>query len=303
MLVLAAVPTLVFHKISLTQVVEKYFMLLASSIILSFVSSLFCYLLAKVRNTKDPNQICSKGNTGNIITDFFHGPNVNPTFMGCNLKLQTFRFSMIGVALLNVLILTESSLTATSSPAVLVAASLQVLYAMDAMWFEEYYFCSHDYLHSGYGWALISSYLTFPFIPTLITRYMLARQPQVNPLNLTAICVLNIIGYIIYRSSESRRAQLSASGVGVAPLQTSGWWGLVRHPAFLGEIIIQWTWVLPLVGSLELAEVAAYYLPVVTTLMLMVRSRQINSRNHRKYGKDWLDYSKKVRSNIFPLAF
>ena len=35
---------------------------------------------------------------------------------------------------------------------VIVAASLQVLYAMDALWFEEAYFFSHDFLHSGYGW-------------------------------------------------------------------------------------------------------------------------------------------------------
>ena len=28
-------------------------------------------------------------------------------------------------------------------------------------------------------------------------------------------------------------------------LLISGWWGLVRHPNYLGEILIQWSWVLP----------------------------------------------------------
>ena len=28
-------------------------------------------------------------------------------------------------------------------------------------------------------------------------------------------------------------------------LLVSGWWGLVRHPNYLGEILIQWSWVLP----------------------------------------------------------
>ena len=41
---------------------------------------------------------------------------------------------------------------------------------MDAMWYEAYYFYSADYLNSGTGLSLISSYLTFPFLPTLITR-------------------------------------------------------------------------------------------------------------------------------------
>merc|ERR1712029_273554 len=30
-------------------------------------------------------------------------------------------------------------------------------------------------------------------------------------------------------------------------LLISGWWGLVRHPNFLGEILINWSWVLPAV--------------------------------------------------------
>ena len=28
-------------------------------------------------------------------------------------------------------------------------------------------------------------------------------------------------------------------------LLISGWWGMVRHPNYLGEILIQWSWVLP----------------------------------------------------------
>ena len=48
---------------------------------------------------------------------------------------------------------------------------VQVLYAMDALYHEHFYFHSTDYLQSGYGWSLASSYLTFPFLATLATRY------------------------------------------------------------------------------------------------------------------------------------
>ena len=34
-------------------------------------------------------------------------------------------------------------------------------------------------------------------------------------------------------------------------LLVSGWWGLVRHPNYLGEILIQWSWVLPAGKFLE----------------------------------------------------
>ena len=48
---------------------------------------------------------------------------------------------------------------------------------MDAMWYEAYYFYSADYLNSGTGLSLISSYLTFPFLPTLITRQVTNQGP------------------------------------------------------------------------------------------------------------------------------
>lgn len=319
-LILASVPALIYHDIPISPVSHKYFYLMISCIVLSYGYAIFAYLLSLLR-PPSPDGTCAKGNTGNFIVDIFHGRAVNPVFLGCNLKLQTFRFSMIGLALINVCLVTDSLLSSDSgfsnpNPALIIGSSLQILYAMDAMWFEEYYFYSLDSLNSGYGWSLISSYITFPFLPTLITRYLLARQPTLGPIPLAGICVLNMIGYIIYRSTESQRCEMardpqSASLSHLKTMETSqgrklivsGWWGLVRHPNYLGELLIQWSWVLPAVNSLEASELVPYYLPVVTTLMLVIRSIQINNKNKRKFGAAWEEYSGKVKSNIVPLIF
>ena len=85
----------------------------------------------------------------------------------------------------------------------------QVLYALDAMFFEEYFFFSHDYMHSGLGLNLICSYLTFPFIPTLITQYLIQRSPVMNWYYLMAIAFVNAIGYIIFRASETQRCEFN----------------------------------------------------------------------------------------------
>ena len=62
--------------------------------------------------------------------------------------------SMISVALLNVLMVTDSVVRTVSgggqvAPALILASAFQLLYAMDALFFEEYYFQSHDSMNSG----------------------------------------------------------------------------------------------------------------------------------------------------------
>lgn len=311
--VLLMVPTLHYHGFKLHRVSAKYFQLMCSAILLSYAQAAFSLLLS---HGADPTTLSAKGNTANPLVNLFHGRQLNPTFVGANLKLQTFRFSMIGLALLNTLLVSEAFLTKEINPTVVIAATYQILYAMDAMYYEDCYFYSHDSLYSGYGWSLISSYLTFPFLPTLVTRYLVAASPTLPWPALAAITALNLLGYYIYRSSESQRCQLARDPAhpSLAHLQTletikgrkvivSGWWGLVRHPNYLGELLVQWSWVLPAAPALGITQLVPYYLPVITTLMLILRCLQINKRNGRKFGGAWTEYTGKVRANIVPFVF
>jgi len=310
-LLLSAVPALVYYKVPLSSVRNNYFFLMSACIITSFLSAIVTYISSFWANKSSIN---SKGNTGNPIVDIFNGRTVNPKFLGVDAKLTTFRTSMIGLAVLNVLMVTDSIVSAggKASPTVILAAAFQVLYSMDAMFFEEYYFHSHDAMNSGFGWSLISSYMTFPFLPTLITKYLLDRSPVVAWYYLTLIGLMNALGYIIFRSSETQRCEFAknpsnpalehletVSTAGNRKLIVSGWWGLVRHPNYLGEVLIQWSWVLPAGFS----DLVPYYLPFVTTLMLVIRCHQINQRNKRKYGSAWNSYCEKVRSNIIPKVY
>jgi len=315
LMLLSAVPALVYYKVPLSSVRKNYFFLMASCIIASFLSAIVFYISSFWAPKSTLN---SKGNTGNPIVDIFNGRTVSPKFLGSDAKLTTFRFSMIGLAILNVLMVTDSIVSAggKASPTVILAAAFQVLYSMDAMFFEEYYFHSHDAMNSGFGWSLISSYLTFPFLPTLITKYLLDRSPVVAWYYLTLIGLMNAVGYVVFRSSETQRCEFAKnpSNPALAHLETvstagnrklivSGWWGLVRHPNYLGEVLIQWSWVLPAVGALGFTDLVPYYLPFVTTLMLVIRCHQINQRNKRKYGSAWNSYCEKVRSNIIPKVY
>lgn len=234
------------------------------------------------------------------------------------MKLQTFRFSMIGLAILNVTLVINSIMKqgGIANPVVVMASAFQVLYALDAMFFEEYYFFSHDAMNTGFGLSIIASYLTFPFLPTLITQYLIQRSPTLPWFQLVGIALVNALGYVIFRASETQRCEFAKDPASPAlkhldtlptaggkKLLISGWWGLVRHPNYLGEILIQWSWVLPAVSTAGRVDLLIYYLPIFTTLMLLIRCSQQNERNKKKYGTAWDTYCAKVTSNLIPKIY
>ena len=64
-----------------------------------------------------------KGQTGNPVVDLYHGRELQPALLGCSLKLQAFRVSMVGLAVLNTVLVAA---TPSPGPALLAAAAMQV---------------------------------------------------------------------------------------------------------------------------------------------------------------------------------
>ena len=314
-LMMAAVPALIHFKVPISIVNEKYFTLMTSSILMTALGSVFTYIVAKWKGKHNLNP---KGNTGNPLVDMFNGVEMNPTHMKMDWKLNTLRCSMLMLAMLNVLMVADNIVASGGkvAPQLILAAAFQIMFAADALFFEEYFSLSHDAMNTGFGWSLISSYSTFPFLPTLVTRYLLTATTPMAWYYLVAIGLLNAVGYIIYRSSETQRCEFAKNpsnpalahletlvGGGNRKLVVSGWAGLVRHPNYLGEILISWSGVMPAACSLGLSALVPYYLPTVTTILLLVRAHQINLKNKRKYGAAWTTYTEKVKYNIVPYVY
>ena len=77
-------------------------------------------------------------------------------------------------------------------------------------------------------------------------------------MQLVMVGLVNALGYVMFRSSETNRCEFAknpnsaySKGLDSVPavsgkkILCGGWWGLVRYPNYLGEILIQWSWVLP----------------------------------------------------------
>ena len=116
-------------------------------------------------------------------------------------------------------------------------------------------------------------------------------------------------GYLIFRLSNSqkdlfRRAPDHPSVRNLKTLSTkrgtklivSGWWGICRHPNYVGDLVMALAWSLPCGFS----NVLPYFYFLYFAPLLI--HRQFRDEHHckQKYGTDWEKYCKIVKWRLIP---
>ena len=124
---MASMPVLVYKKVSLSLVTDKYFFLMTSAILLSVAGAVF----ARAKNWFAPEKKSNwnaKGNTGNPVVDLIYGREHSPYFLGADFKLTLFRISMFSLAMINVVLVVNSIMSKGGevNPVVVLASSFQV---------------------------------------------------------------------------------------------------------------------------------------------------------------------------------
>ncbi|XP_028916425.1 delta(14)-sterol reductase TM7SF2 isoform X2 [Ornithorhynchus anatinus] len=120
------------------------------------------------------------------------------------------------------------------------------------------------------------------------------------------------IGYYIFRGANSQKNifRRDPTDPRVAGLQTiptatgrrllvSGWWGLVRHPNYLGDLIMALAWSLPC----GVTHLLPYFYVLYFTALLVHREARDERQCLRKYGLAWRDYCRRVPYRILPYVY
>lgn len=79
-------------------------------------------------------------------------------------------------------------------------------------------------------------------------------------------------------------------------LLTSGWWGVSRHPNYLGDLLIGLSWSLPTGFNTPLT----YFYFAYFIILLVHRQKRDDHACKQKYGKDWDEYCRRVPYKICP---
>lgn len=303
---------LVLLGVPVAYVYEKFLALATASLAFSVVLSVFLYL----RSFRVPKEeLAAGGNTGIFIYDFFIGRELNPRLGPVDLKFFCeLRPGLIGWLMLDLCFVTHAyQLYGQPSMPLLLVVAFHALYVADALWHEEAILTTMDIVHDGFGYMLVLGDLSWvPFLYCLQAKFLFEHPQEWSHIGMTAVVLLNVVGFVIFRASNSQKNEFrkNPDAPSVAHLNTlktssgrrlliSGWWGLSRHPNYLGDLIMALSW--SLMTGFEHA--IPYFYPAYFLVLLIHRSRRDDASCRRKYGADWERYCEIVPYRIFPCIY
>ncbi|NWX40574.1 LBR protein, partial [Steatornis caripensis] len=310
----AAIGTLLYFQFELHYLYDHFMQFAVSAAAFSVVLSIYLY----IRSLKAAEEeLAPGGNSGYFVYDFFTGHELNPRIGNFDLKFFCeLRPGLIGWVVINLaMLLAEMKIHNQSTPSLsmILVNSFQLLYVVDALWNEEAVLTTMDITHDGFGFMLAFGDLVWvPFVYSLQAFYLVGHPTAISWPVAAAITVLNCIGYYIFRSANSQKNNFrrnpadpklaylkfipTATGKG---LLVTGWWGFVRHPNYLGDIIMALAWSLPCGFN----HILPYFYVIYFICLLVHREARDEYHCKQKYGLAWERYCQRVPYRIFPYIY
>jgi protein-S-isoprenylcysteine O-methyltransferase Ste14 len=202
----------------------------------------------------------------------------------------------------------------TVSSAMLLVCAFQILYVIDYFVMEEAILTTWDIRHEPFGFMLGWGCLVWvPFTFSLQGLYLVEHGHELSSLAIVGLVVLNMTGYVIFRGSnlqKHRFRQSSSTLIWGKPAQyiqtargtkllVSGFWGIARHSNYLGDLMMGLAWCL----TTGFSHVLPYFYFIYFVILLVHRERRDHDHCAQKYGKDWEQYTARVRWRMLPFVY
>nr|XP_003230266.2 PREDICTED: delta(14)-sterol reductase [Anolis carolinensis] len=296
----------------LSYVYDHFLQLAFAATLVAFALSLLLYIKALVA---PPSALAPGGNSGNPVYDFFLGHELNPRIGSFDLKFFCeLRPGLLGWAVINMgMLMKEAEVRGSPSLAMVLVNGFQLLYVVDALWHEEAVLTTMDIQRDGFGFMLAFGDLAWvPFLYSLQGHFLVTHPHRVSLPAAAGIILLNGLGYSIFRGANSQKNTFRrnpndprVAGLRTLPTATgrrllvSGWWGLVRHPNYLGDLLMALAWSLPC----GLTHALPYFYPAYFLLLLLHREARDERHCLGQYGLAWGEYCRKVPFRILPYVY
>ena len=242
---------------------------------------------------------------------FFFGLELNPTWLGVDLKLFSYRPSLIALALFNASFAVVQY--ETYGGLTLAMALYQIftfLYVLNYFQFEYGMTHTWDMVSERFGWMLIwGDYVLVPFFYCLAGWWLVHAPGPLSPIAAATLVLLFALGFWIFRGANEQKHRFKRDPhvmIWGQPAQSldgrllvSGFWGIGRHLNYTGEICVYLAFTL----TTGFESWVPYLLPAWLAGLLWHRSRRDEHRCRAKYGELWERYTQRVRYSMCPFVY
>ncbi|XP_063622033.1 delta(14)-sterol reductase TM7SF2 [Cydia splendana] len=315
-----------FQIINSNTILKDYLKLAVIAYIFAVILSVALFLKSRKSANLNPY-----GNTGYVLYDFWMGREIHPFIKKMDVKIWVSRISNISALILSVLIFKQGFHLQTKEneeliltpqnyneiwtklqlqPTIILYSMMQINYLLNFI-MREYRITTTFFWHSeGLGYYQIVSSALYPFYFTTISKFVADANITLSNSILIVAAVIYITGFLLMMISnnikyEFRKNPLQPSMTHLDSMPTfhgkklliSSTWGVLRHPNYLGDILIHIALAIPGIVSQHYVAAAP---ALLTILMLLHRAWRDHSRCQRRYGTAWQRYCNKVPSAILP---
>ena len=291
-----------FHSMSLIPVIKYFWSLFVWANIFSVLS--IAYLMI----TRRPKVVVKKS----LFHDFWFGPELNPRFLGVDLKMFFYLPSLIGLHLV-ILAFFDYQHNVTKH------ITIQ-MYLFQAFWWlylfthfinEEFMISTWDVIAENFGFMLIwGDSVYVPFWYSIGGWYIADEQKNISNVAVAGLLILHIVFHYVFRASNWQKHDFKKFGNeariwGKEPkvledkLLLSGFWGICRHLNYTGEIGTYFSFAL----CCGTAHVVPYLLPLSLVILLVHRGHRDDNRCRQKYRTLWDKYCRVVRYKMIPYVY
>jgi len=294
---------------SFTFFYEKWIGFVTASLLMATLQAFYVHVMSYMGN----KLLALAGNSGNHIYDFFIGRELNPSIGSFDIKsFNELRPGLILWVLIDISMACEQYVRRGGhlTDSMYLVLAFQTWYVIDALYNEPAIFTTMDITTDGFGFMLSAGDLFWvPFVYSLQARYLAFKHVELGPILTAVVIALEASGFYIFRAANGeknnfrnghnpRNLKYLTTERG-SKLLISGWWGLSRHPNYLGDLVMALAWSL----ATGFETPTTYFYPVYFLVLLIHRQIRDDEQCHKKYGKDWDKYKKLVPYRIIPYIY
>lgn len=297
--------------ISLTPIVQHFWSLLIVANVIAILWSLALYMYGKrggpVLKSKVGHDLPWPG----WVKDLWFGNELNPTWLGVDLKMFMYQPSLFGVYLI-VLSFAYAQYDRHSmiTPQMWCFVGFWFAYLFTHYVKEEFMLSTWDIIDENFGFMLVWGDLVYvPFFYPLPGFWIVDETTPFTTAQWMGLTAFFLIALIIFRGANWQKERFKRdpqAKIWGRPAQTigdqlliSGWWGIGRKLNYTGEIGVYLSFAM----CAGLSHWQPYLLPLSLLLLLTQRAARDDRKCRAKYGPLWEEYCRTAKFRMIPFVY